>query len=463
MAVALVLAGVLVAGCVASTPPAPTRPAPEAFVDPMASGPGHNHLDRSQHPTSYRMALVGHESLAPPGDTANSHSIDLCGHWVVLGRENPASQGVDIVDVADPAHPAWIGQYRDPNAVPGDRDVAWSADCDFVFMANGGNTLETSGVLVINAREKTKPVFESRYQIPGTPIPGPLAGVTSGVTPGVHTVHALKVGGTQYVYALNWGVHILEASTGSDGKLTLQLVGRYVAADAEQMVFTGQADPDPQGRITAERREVYAHDVAVYKEGGTVIMYVAYAYDGLRIVDITDPTQPADLGHWAPNDTPGAPHYVHSVRSYRFADGRRITVLGAETFEDRNANTPSPLWILDTTHPDAIRLLATWVNPGRHGADHLLMSLHFYEVEDQLLYLTHYHGGVWVLDLHNLTAPTVKGYYMPELDTGFDPPPNCCTPWKFGAMPMTFDIKVRDGLAYAADYWTGLYVLRLAG
>lgn len=452
----LLLVVPILAGCLGGSRPVPSTSPPYAFVDPLSSDASHDHRDRNQHQGHSNVTLVAHEPLVDQeGDTSNSHSIDLCDHWLVLGREREGQNGVDFVDVADPAAPVWVGRYRDPNAVAGDRDVAWSADCNYVFMANQGTRPDNSGVLVINAKDKAQPVYESRYLIPG--VASPLSPIPS-VSSGVHAIFASRVGATQYVYALNYGVHILRATTDANGKLALQLAGRYATADAEQLQAVNEGGVDQ----VATRRTIYGHDMTVYVEAGRTILYVAYAYDGLRIVDITDPAATRELGHWVPDMTPGAPHYVHSVKSYLRADGRRITVLGSETFEERNTNTPSPLWLLDTTDPSRIGLISTWVNPGLHGSDHLLFSLHYYELDGELLWVTHYHGGVWVLDISDPVRPSVKGTYMPAQDTGFTPRDDCCAGWKWAAMPLTFDIKVRDGVAYAADFHTGLYVMRLA-
>jgi len=453
---AFVLAFLVAAGCLGQgSAPVPT-PKPFVFVDPISGDASHIHADPTQHNLVLNTTLLGHHFLTEQeGEAPGSHSIDLCDHWVVLGRQESGQTGVDIVDVADEANPVWVGKYRDSNAQPGDRDVAWSADCGYIFNANGGSMPQNSGVLVINAKDKSNPVFESRFQIPGTFLPPNPA--SSGVTPGVHTIYALSVFGIQYVYALNWGVHILRAAPGADGKLALSYAGRYAAADAESLERANAGNPD----ATATRRTVYGHDLSVYLETGRVMMYVAYAYDGLRIVDITDPTQPVERGHWRPDDTPGAPHYVHSVKTYHRSDGRRITVLGAETFEDRTADVPSPLWTLDTTDPARIQLLDTWVNPGHHGSQLLFMSLHFYEVENETLWLTHYHGGVWVLDLHDPADITVKGYYMPHEDNAFRPPAPAPGGFKQDGIPMSYDLKLRDGIAYVADDYTGLYLLRL--
>src|SRR5687768_8294380 len=98
---ALVVVPVL-AGCLAGPKTTPTPTVPYVFVDPMSTDAGHDHLDRAQHQANSNVTLVGHLPLIDQeGDTAKSHSLELCDHWLVLGREREGQYGVDIVDVAD--------------------------------------------------------------------------------------------------------------------------------------------------------------------------------------------------------------------------------------------------------------------------------------------------------------------------------------------------------------------------
>lgn len=429
----------------------------------MPEGAGHDHRIAAQHNYTSNVSLVSHLALVEQeGETAQSHAIDICDRWAAVGREFAGTDGVDIVDIADPGHPVWVGKYRDSKAVGGDRNVAWSADCRFVFMANEGPTIESSGVRVIRAQDKAHPTFESLYRVtPPTPLPTDCISasgttVACSVSGGVHTVYALQAGGVQYVYALNYGVHILRLDE-TRTPATLLPVGRFVDADAQAQMEVNRNGYDP----AATRRTILGHDMTVYQEGAKVILYVAYAYAGLDILDITNPTAPVLLGKWVPGGE-GAPHYVHGVEAYTARDGRRLAVVEAETFEERNTQTPSPIWVVDVTDPKNVRLLSTWVNPGRHGADHLLFSSHFFDLDGDTLWLTHYHGGVWALDISDPTRPRVAGYYMPHEDTGYEPSVNCCIGWKLGGIPMTFDVMVKDHVAYAADFSTGFYALRLA-
>lgn len=452
------------AGCVNNSAPAPS-PTPYTFVDPMSEAPDHDHVDPLVHQLRSNVTMLGQLSLTEEeGDSAQIHSVDVCQNWAAVPRERAGQEGIDIIDISDPTNLKWVGKYRDPNAVGGDRSVAWSADCRFVFMGNEGSTKDTAGVRVIRAVDKANPKFESFYS-PAPPLtlppgvdcpdpPDPIQGRFCGLTGSVHTVYALKVGGVQYVYALNYGVHILSfQEVGGMGQLVP--VGRYVHADPDALERANRNNPD----LNATRRTLLGHDMTVYEQDGKVIMYFAYAYAGMIVIDITNPAAPAELGKWVPPG-PGDPHYVHGVKSYQRADGRRITVVEAETFSNKDAALPSPFWVLDTSNLAQMRLLSTWTNPGGHGSDHLFYSTHFFNFDGDRLWLAHYHGGIWLIDLANPEAPVVDGYYMPAVDNVYRPLPNCCLGYKLAGTPMTFDVFVKDHVAYVADFSTGFYALR---
>ncbi len=450
------------AGCLGTDDAAeePEPPAPFVFVDPMSTDNAtHDHTAPSHHAHELNASLVAHLPLIDDdGQSAVAHSLDLCDRWLVVSREDPATYGVDIVDVSDPAAPQWVGRYRDANDDPADRDVAWSADRNYIFHANDGLAAETAGLRVIHAVDKTTPVFESFFPLPGFVSPAGTPIGSPNLSPGFHTVFALEIGTVQYVYGLSFGVYIFRAAPNAEGEMTLTLLGRYFGGDPEQILAVNQADGP---NLTSTRRAFYGHDMGVYIEGSSTTLYLANAYDGFRIADITVPEAPRTLGHWVPGG-PGAPHYVHSARAYTREDGRRITVVGSETFEDRNTEVPSPIWVLDTSDPANIQHLSTWVNPGGHPSRNLFHSAHFYEIENDALALAHYHGGLWLLNLTDPAQPTVSGYYMPHEDTGYIPSPACCFGYPLQGQPMTMDVRLRDGLVYAADAATGLYVVRPA-
>jgi hypothetical protein len=389
------------------------------------------------------MTLVSHAALTKEfGQYAGAHSIAIHDPLLAVAVSSPhGGHGFDLFDISLPTMPLLLSQYRDASATGGDRNLAFSADGKWVFMANEGPRENATGIRVVSVATPTSPRLESFATIAPS---------------GVHTVEAFTIGSDQYVAALNYGVHLLKLQE-VNGVHRLVHVGRYATADPIQIAN----DPSLQDPVPI-RRSVYGHDTFVMKDPklDKTLLYFAYAYQGVVVLDISNPSVPVELGRWTPQGDNGA-HYVHAAKAFVRPDGKRILVVEAETFEDNHIETPSPFWIVDASNFASMKLLAKWVNPGGHGADRLFLSTHFFEVRDDHVFLSHYHGGVWVLNITNPQTPTVAGYYQPHADTGYTPAANCCIGWNLAGIPMTFDVKLDSrGYVWAADYATGLYGLR---
>ncbi|MGQ0536077.1 MAG: LVIVD repeat-containing protein [Methanobacteriota archaeon] len=448
---ALPLVAILaLAGCLAPGSDPPPIAAP--FVDPIVER--HDHLDPAEHNLSWNMELLHWDPLAPQGAVSGAHAVDLRGeHLFVALQDEPL--GFAILSLADPARPSLVSTFDDERATGGDRNIAVSEDGDWVFLANEGTVVavpgvtgvsdpERAGIRIVDVSDKAAPRFVNFVPV--------------GVG-GVHTIYSKDIGGATYVFGLSNGVNIYRLVDDPVAEKTLQLVAKYVTATPNQLARL--PDPTPQENVVYARRVVGAHDMTVVEdeELGRVLMYVAYSYDGFKIVDITDPADPQELASWVP-DGPGAPYYVHSAE-VTWIDGRRIVVVGSEVFENRNFAVPSPIWVLDASDVAAPREVGEWHNPGEHGSASILHSAHFYRIEDAKVYMAHYHAGVWVIDIADPAAPRHVGYYLPHNDNGYRPEANCCNGLDHAGIPDTFDIEVRDGIAYAADLHSGLYALRL--
>ena len=177
----------------------------------------------------------------------------------------------------------------------------------------------------------------------------------------------------------------------------------------------------------------WAHDMFVQQEpDGRTLMYVANWDAGLRIVDVTDPAKPVELGGW--NAFPkGHEGNLHTVVAGWVGD-RRIVAGSTEvgfavvggihylTHQDR-----SIVYVWDATDPAAPELLGTWENPKKEPAGRdqdvfgeELTSTHNLQLEDGRVYLAHYGLGVFVLDVSTpelQAAPGTLAYYHdPELN-----------------------------------------------
>lgn len=196
--------------------------------------------------------------------------------------------------------------------------------------------------------------------------------------------------------------------------------------------------------VTGYNREPYvvdalyqgwAHDMFVMTEpDGSVYMYVANWDAGLRIVDITDPARPEELGHWM-EFPEGHSGNLHTVSAQWIGD-KRIVVGAVEVgfavvggIGYAQGAEPSVLYVWDATDPAAIELLGTWENPegikagGRPAPvfDEPVSSTHNLQFENGTIYLAHYALGVFVLDAstpETWAQPKIQAYYREEgIDT----------------------------------------------
>lgn len=152
------------------------------------------------------------------------------------------------------------------------------------------------------------------------------------------------------------------------------------------------------------------------------------------------------------------------------SSGQLLAVVGSETFEPPNQGIASPLWILDATAavtapPLTVepQHLSTWRNPGGAAAGNLGLSVHFFRLDGGLLYVSHYHGGVWAIDLRTpekQSKPQDFGYIMPIPPGAIAPPEDCCIGFDLDGAPMVFDVAVKDGTVYAADIIQGVTATR---
>jgi hypothetical protein len=461
---AAVLVAMVFAGCAASTDQSssgsPAAPANLDVADPIPVGPEHDHRDPEQHRFARNATLVTMDDLQRFGlgqqGIVGAHVLDLCGDMLAVGvnagETSDGQQGFHLYDVANKTF-QYLSYYEAPTAVGGDRTIAFSQDCKTVFLGYEGGT--RPGVAGVDVSDPMKPVERGFWADPEKF--------------GSHTVSTGTIGGKQYVFSLALGVNILSYA---DGTFTLE--GKYLTADqlaALDAVRLVGADGDTQAAQTYALRSVYGHDMTFFQDAVTnkPLLFVAYAYEGLKVVDLTVPSAPVTIARWMPPADTAHKHYTHSVEVARSPDGQLLIVVGAETFETENQGIASPVWILDGTAavvapPLTVdpTHLGTWRNPGGAPAGNLGRSAHFFRLENGFLYLSHYHGGIWAIDLRTLAAqsnPVAFGYIMPLAAHPIPVPDSCCIGFDLGAAPMVFDVEVQNGRVFGADIIQGVSVV----
>ncbi len=453
---------VVFAGCAGTAPGPGGAEQVSRFTspdDPIPDETGsHDHRDPAQHMFARNATLLDGDDLRRFGWSqelpVGAHALDISGDLLAVAvnaaHRDGGQQGVHLFDISDPANLTHLSFWDAQVAVNGDRTIAFSGDGKTLFLGFEGGGVKP-GVQALDISVPTAPVPVAFWEDPQDF--------------GSHTISAGVIDGTQYVFSLAVGVNILRYdATG------FTLVGKYVTAD--EAAFADAIDyvvgEEPGSPQTYAVRAVYGHDMNFYADPvtGTPLLLVAYAYDGAKILDISQPSAPVLLGRFMPPADSSHKHYTHSITAERVDSGELIVVVGSETFEPNNQPIASPIWILDATATVAAAPmtappmhLGTWRNPGETAAGNLGLSVHFFRQEAGFVYISHYHGGVWAVDLRTpeaRAAPEAFGYIMPLPEGAITPPEDCCIGFDLDGAPMVFDVAVRDGVVYAADIIQGV-------
>lgn len=320
---------------------------------------------------------------------------------------------ISILDVLDPENVTKVGEVAIPGSI---LDVKVSHDGKYLFVGDdqeasgllGGTGPLTGGIYVVDVSDVAKPRLAS-YQ----PV---------GERRGPHMVAYHRTAeGQELVFGANADVsiHIFDRETER-----LTEAARY----APDLVFGFNRDPE----VFDVLYQGWAHDMFAMEEpSGSTYLYVANWDAGLRIVDVTEPSKPVELGGW--NAFPkGHEGNLHTVATEWIGD-RRITVGSVEVgfavvggYHYAMGTDASIVYVWDTTDPADIKLLSSWENPmgaksKRDYVDGEVTSTHNFQLEQGRVYLAHYALGVWVLDVSTpeaQAAPTVLAYYQEDgMDT----------------------------------------------
>ena len=274
---------------------------------------------------------------------------------------------------------------------------------------------------------------------------------------------------------------------------------------------------------TIQNNEV--HDTFIQNDpldGRTYLYNAAGFATGFNVYDITDPSQVKQVAEWDLTPQCEQDWYAHTI-DVTHRNGRRYVTMPAEMLlqldtgspsglaemsdDDKaegcgffvgNGDKPGPLWIVDATDfsklgpandkksPEqafatdaALRkasedaLVATWTNPAGRAGGSLTFSPHNQQIVGDRIYLSHYHGGVYVLD----ASAAFAGKRERPKELGFIVPHDKQTRPLLGQTPLTgllgrfftdfplgrpevWDMVAYKGYVLAADMTGGFYSLR---
>lgn len=448
---AAVLLMVLLAGCAASTVQPASQPrAPEAAVpfqgEPLAQD--HDHNGPSLHNTSLNLKLVARVIPYGNGTQWGQGSINefaINGNRIFVSRSDPEG-GFAIVDATDLRHPQVIGDFH----AEGGADVEVTSDGAFVLLMTqrttpGAQTLdnptarEVRGIDVVDVRDPAHPKLSSFLPLP---------------TNGPHTAsYRLLPDGREIVAIQTYDLvtdptsgAIAGANPATQRVYLAQLLRDALGARLQVEGTYEVTDPPAPGQM------VFPHDSFLEpQKDGRILLYVAYWDAGVRIVDVTDLSQPKEVAAYR-DFAPSRIVQMHDVRTFPApVAGKHVMVAAPEIV---TAPETGQVTFVDVTDPAHPAKLGWWHLPGNLTVDKPFdFSPHVFDTDSQgRVVIGHYHAGVWLIDAHDPADPVTLGFYLPH-----EPRPG----WT-GMAPDTWGARFFRGHIVASDSGTGLYILEAA-
>jgi hypothetical protein len=457
----------------------------------MPDGPGHDHSVITQHRFFCQMRQVFFDSLNDELAARNDvilGEMDVENDLAAVAVAFPES-GVLFFDVSNPASPVFKSWYRGSECPQLLIDVDCGAYVDlsqdgkvaFLSVQNlsvvpggtppGSRPVSEPGVEVIDVRNPSLPVLAQVYPV-----------VSQG---GVHTSRShVYPNGSEFLFSIanGFGIEITQ-------------VNRVGGVPALTPLVRQEID------------EVHDTFLANDPLDGKTYLYVAAGFEsGFYVYDVSTPASPQLIGEWDLTPQCFEDWYSHTVDT-TVANGRRYVTLDAETFDSSeqapsqqamgcgaiigNADKPGPLWIIDATDLSQLgpaedngedddpalkeaseaSLVTTWTNPAGRAGGNLLFSPHNQQVVGNRIYLTNYHGGLFVLDATAAfqgqdVRPSELGFFVPHatptrpLHQPTVPPGSPFFSTFSGRRPQLWDAVFYKGYVLTADWHGGLYSLQ---
>ncbi len=366
--------------------------------------------------------------------------------------------GLFILNISDPRNPTLIAEFPQEDAEA--HDVKVNSEGTIAVLANQwvrppeeGETWEDMtgishlGLTLVDISDKRNPKLLSRWEnhdSEGKPAP----------------CHNVEISG-DFVYCtgLWW----------SDRGLVILDISDPTSPKEVAVVPTPEvAGPEGEDLPRWARPGVYMHDLYLQRhpELGRLFGYAAWWDGGLRVYDLTDPASPLEMENWAWAEL--GPLFQDTYFTKPTLSGRIVVVGPAGQATDSGIFTGF-LSIVELPPSGEARLLSTWSVPGHdwvpweRGRDEGWWTPSNFDVTEDRIYLANYAAGVWVIDISDPADPYAVANFGPESFKAPPAKPKGPIFFQGGAegVPWAHTVEEQDGLIYALDVKSGLYILRV--
>lgn len=440
----------------------------------VAGGEGHDHRDPSHHAnrSTPNFEVLAWNPLVTDyhGTTSAGHlcggTAERDGRVLTVVHSWVSDVALIIVDTTDPAAPEKIGELALPYTHV--YDLTITPDQHHVLLATTQNA-ETDGPELRDAR----PTFRDACTGETRVVPGPeqnlpywhglvLVDISDPRNPvvedylnlgGGHSVQAAELDGRTFALVTTRTFAIIEVvETAAGSKLVPTMPHPYAQCGSEA----------PGAHLCGY------HDGYLQKHPvtGQNLAYLATS-DALVLYDIEDPSLPTIVGRWDDwgalgGAAPSNPFLHEALPLEELWGDRHYTITGEECLAAREEVPSCLVLVLDTTDPTNPQFVAAWTHPIEIEAydARLLFSLHYVAVVDRTLFVANYHGGLWAVDMADMSSqmslPSV-GVFLPDLVS----PKPVDRPTSYDWAPAVLDVLPQpDGSLVVLDHTSGLYSVR---
>jgi hypothetical protein len=300
-----------------------------------------------------------------------------------LAYVSDRGEGLRIFDISDPN-----GDLSLVSNLPGGRDAyATDIEGDFIYLADG-----KAGLRIYNKTDPSQPVETGHADTPGNAMGVTVSGEYAYVADGESGIRLINIIDPQIPTELGFydtpgdahAVAIVSTVVSNSGQddSTITTSGvrlfAFVADGSGGLRVLDVSDPRAPSEIGFNETPIFVQDINIV---GTYA-YLAGREEGLLIYDISDPTQPTQVGRY---DTPGAAYGVSVIGKYAYlAD----FVRGLRVIDISAPNAPSEVGFYDA--PTTVKDL-TLIEPYAYVADG--------------------EQGMWVYNVEDINAIREIGYY----------------------------------------------------